>query len=172
MIYEERRTLSHSKSAEAYLEYCETEYWPKLRTVGGQPLCLLSGLIGDPANQYLQITGFEGAQAWEAAQIEGIPSPQDLVESESVLLLRPIASRPKQLVPQEDRRAVYGCRLFFINPDDLGDFVDSSQNGIGRARGPGRLYIGTVDDCSGNPAYPIGRTPGRPATSRKPLTWH
>lgn len=130
MIYEERRTLSHSKSAEAYLEYCETEYWPKLRTVGGQPLCLLSGLIGDPANEYLQITGFEGVQAWEAAQSEGIPSPQDIVESESVRLLRPIASRPKQLVPQEDRRAVYGCRRFFINPDDLGDFVDSSQNGI------------------------------------------
>ena len=44
MIYEQRQTLSHSKSADAYLEYCKTDYWPKLKSEGGQPLCLLSGL--------------------------------------------------------------------------------------------------------------------------------
>ena len=130
MIYEERRTLTHARSAEEYLEYCKSDLWPKLRSEGGQPICLLSGLIGDPANQYIQVTGFEDTQAWEAAQSKLAPSPPNLVESESVRLLRPIASRPKSQVPQEDRRAVYGCRRFFIDPADLSDFVNSSQNGI------------------------------------------
>ena len=130
MIYEQRQTLSRSKSADAYLEYCKTDYWPKLKSEGGQPLCLLSGLIGDPTNQYLQITGFENVQAWEIAQNKLSPSPQNIVESESVRLLKPIASRPKPQVPQEDRRAVYGFRRFFINPEDLSDFVNSSENGI------------------------------------------
>ena len=130
MIYEERRTLSHPKSAEEYLEYCKTDYWPRLRSEGGQPICLLSGLIGDPTNRFLQITGFDDLQAWEAAQSRAAPSPQNLVESESVRLLRPIASRPKPFVPQEDQRAVYGCRRFFINPADISDFVNSSENGI------------------------------------------
>ena len=130
MIYEERRTLSHPKSAEDYLEYCKTGYWPNLRAEGGQPICLLSGLIGDPANQHLQITAFEDVQAWEAAQSKLEPSPQNLVENESVRLFRSIASRPKPSVPEEGRRPVYGCRRFLINPADVSDFVNSSENGI------------------------------------------
>ena len=130
MIYEERLTLSHSKSASDYLEFCKDEHWPKLRAAGGEPICLLSGLIGDPANQYLQMTAFEDVQAWEAAQSKVAPSPQKLVETESVRLFRPIASRPKPQIPSEDRRAVYGARRFFIDPADLADFVNSSQNGI------------------------------------------
>lgn len=130
MIYEERLTLTHSKSAEAYLKYCQTDRQAQLRAAGGQPLCLLSGLIGDPANQYLQITAFEDLRAWEGAQAKVAPSPAELVESESARLLRPIASRPKPVVPQADRRAVYGCRRFFIDPANLSDFVNSSENGI------------------------------------------
>ena len=53
MIYEERRTQTHAKSAADYQKYCQTVLWPKLKSEGGQPLCLLSGLIGDPPNQYL-----------------------------------------------------------------------------------------------------------------------
>ena len=130
MIYEERRTLTHTKSAEDYLDYCKSDLWPRLRAEGGQPICLLSGLIGDPANQYLQVIGFEDVQAWDAVQSTIWPSPTSLVESESVRLLRPIASRPKSPVPEEDRRTVYGCRRFYIDPADLSDFVNSSQNGI------------------------------------------
>jgi hypothetical protein len=130
MIYEERLTLTHSRSAEDYLEYCQTDRLEQLRTAGGQPLCLLSGLIGDPANQYLQITAFEDVRAWEEAQDKVPPAPSDLIESETARLLRPIASRPKPVVPEADRRAVYGCRRFVINPANLSDFVDSSENGI------------------------------------------
>ena len=130
MIYEERLTFTYSKSAEEYLKYCQSDRLEQLSAVGGQPLCLLSGLIGDPANQYLQITAFEDVRAWEEAQAKVAPAPPDLIESETARLLRPIASRPKPVVPQEDRRAVYGCRRFFINPTDLSDFVDSLENGI------------------------------------------
>jgi len=130
MIYEERLTLTSAKSAEAYLEYAQNERQPQLRTVGGEPLCLFSGLIGDPANQYLQVTAFEDVMAWETAQSRVGPAPSDMVENESVRLLTSISSRPKNPVPKEDQRAVYGCRRFVIDPANLADFVDSSQNGI------------------------------------------
>ncbi len=130
MIYEERRTLAHSKSTNDYLQFCQTERLPELRTLGADPLALLSGLIGDPANQYLQVTGFEDISAWQSAQEKVSPSAHGMVVEESVRLLRPIASRPKPQVPQEDQRAVYGYRRFVINPADLPDFVNSSQNGI------------------------------------------
>jgi len=130
MIYEERLTLTHAKSADAYLEHVKSNLHPQLNKEGGEPLCLLSGLIGDPANQYLQMTAFEDVQEWEAAQSKIPPPPSDLIESETVRLLRPIASRPKPQIPEEDRRAVYGCRRFQIDPANLADFVDSSQNGI------------------------------------------
>ena len=151
MIYEERRTLSQSKSREEYLEYCKTDYWPKIRAEGGRPFCLLSGLIGDPGNQFLQITAFEDLKVWEAAQAVA-SSPKNVVASESVRLLRPIASRPKQTVPQEDRRAVYGCRTLFIDPEDASDFVASSENGLASGRVAGRLRSGPVDDHRGDSA--------------------
>jgi len=69
-------------------------------------------------------------EAWETAQMGIPPSPLDIVASESVRLLKPIAPRPKPQLPPEDRRAVYGCRRFFINPEDVSDFVFSSENGI------------------------------------------
>ena len=106
MIYEERQTLVHAQSADAYPEFCKNDYWPALRALGGQPLCLLSGLIGDPPNQYLQITGYENAAAWEQAQGKVAPASPNLVESESARLLTPISSRPKLQVPAEDRREV------------------------------------------------------------------
>ena len=68
MIYEERLTFTYSKSAEEYLKYCQSDRLEQLSAAGGQTLCLLSGLIGDPANQYLQITAFEDVRAWEEAQ--------------------------------------------------------------------------------------------------------
>lgn len=68
--------------------------------------------------------------AWEAAQTKVPPAPSDLVEGESIRLLRSIASRPKNLVLQEDCCAVYGCRHFVTDQAIPADFADSSQNGI------------------------------------------
>jgi len=163
MIYEERLTLTHAKSADAYLEHVKSNLHPQLNKEGGEPLCLLSGLIGDPANQYLQMTAFEDVQEWEAAQSKIPPPPSDLIESETVRLLRPIASRPKPQIPEEDRRAVYGCRRFQIDPANLADFVDSSQNGIWpRIESPRRLHPWPLDHHRHHPAH------GHPPPNRLP----
>ena len=44
--------------------------------------------------------------------------------------MRSISSRPKEAVPPEDRRTVYGYRRFFVRPADLDEFVHCSQDGI------------------------------------------
>ncbi|GIS95107.1 MAG: hypothetical protein CM1200mP22_23440 [Dehalococcoidia bacterium] len=146
MIYEERRTLAHPKSADDYLKFCQTELFPELRHLGADPISLLSGLIGDPTNQHLQITAFEDMSVWEATQDKVLPLSNSMVIKESVRLIKPIASRPKSKVSAEDQRAVYGCRRFTINPADLQDFVNSSQNGIWpRKRVSRSLHLGFME---------------------------
>ena len=103
---------------------------PHLKATGGQTLCLLSGLIGDRNNSFLQVTGFEDSAAWELAQKTMPEERNEFIEQEEVRLLRPIASRPKAVIPREDRRPVYGYRRFFINPEDLPQFVRYSEEGV------------------------------------------
>jgi len=101
-----------------------------MQSAGGQVLVLLTGLIGDCGNAFLQITGFSDLGSWQAAQ-ESLTSGRDeLLQSEEVRLLRPVASRPKESIPPEDRRPVYSYRRLFINPADLPKFVQYSEDGV------------------------------------------
>ena len=158
MIYEERTTALKSAvkqigdpAADArlqeYLKYCRTSLWPGLRDSGGRVICLLSGLIGDPANRLVQITGYPDVAAWQDAQ-DRFPSERiEHVESEEVRILRSVSSRPKDPVPAEDRRAVYGYRRFFIDPADRAEFVRCSEEGVwplAEARGCNILGLWTT----------------------------
>jgi hypothetical protein len=89
----------------------------------------MSGLIGSPATEILQITRFSDYASWDAAQLDR-PSREGLVESEEVRLLRPIAARPKERLPEEDRRTVYGFRRFFTRATDLDEFAYCSGDGV------------------------------------------
>jgi hypothetical protein len=54
-----------------------------------------------------------------------------LIEEEEVRLLRGIASRPTgEAIPMEDRRASFGYRRFFIDRENLGEFVRCSEEGV------------------------------------------
>ncbi len=130
MIYEERYTIANSATARDYLNFCRETMCPKMKSAGGQVICLLSGLIGDMGNAFLQITGFADLSAWQTAQ-DGLTTDRDkLVENEQIRLLRPVASRPKAEIPPEDRRPCYSYRRLFINPDDLPKFVEYSEKGV------------------------------------------
>lgn len=130
MIYEERRVVARSKNADEYLAHIRKNVAPSLAQYGGQPLLYLSGLIGDPANEIVQITLFPDLVSWQQAQQNCSPTSTMMVESEEVRLFRAVSSRPKPQIPAEDRRAVYGYRKFFIDPTDLDEFVHCSEQGI------------------------------------------
>jgi len=130
MIYEERFTHVSITKVREYVELCRDKTIPALKTAGGRTICLLSGLIGDRGNTFLQVTGFEDSSAWNLAQKTMSVERNDLIEQEEVRLLKPIASRPKPVIPPEDRRPVYGYRRFFINPEDLAQFVRYSEEGV------------------------------------------
>ena len=130
MIYEERYTRVELRRVRDYLHFCRDNTLPAIQSEGGQIICLATGLIGDPNNAVLQITGFSGVTSWQAAQ-KSLPAGRDeFVQSEEVRLLRPIASRPKEIIPLEDRRPVYSYRRFFINPADFSKFVEYSEDGV------------------------------------------
>ena len=130
MIYEERHTTVGVAEGRDYLNFCRETMCPAMQSAGGQVLVLLTGLIGDCGNAFLQITGFSDLGSWQAAQ-ESLTSGRDeLLQSEEVRLLRPVASRPKESIPPEDRRPVYSYRRLFINPADLPKFVQYSEDGV------------------------------------------
>ena len=109
------------------------EYLAQNRQAGaaakdGKPLCVLAGLIGYPPEEIVQVTRYSGLDAWQRAQ-SNVPD-LGLAEREEVRLMRSISSRPKEVVPPEDRRAVYGYRRFFIRPADLDECVHCAQDGI------------------------------------------
>src|SRR5205814_1112758 len=78
------------------------ELWPALVDAGAQPLCLLTGLIGAPAEETYLYVGFKDAAAWQGGQalVTGITLPEggvdgpwrrraELIGEESARLLIP-----------------------------------------------------------------------------------
>lgn len=130
LIYEERRTVVEPKKVADYLKIREEKNWPTSRLKGGQAILLLSGLIGAPQNEFVQVTSYPDFGSWEAAQHGLAIDVAGIVQCEEVRLLKPISTRPKGVVPKDDLRAVYGHRRFYINPSDMDEFVNCSENGI------------------------------------------
>ncbi|HJN88593.1 MAG: hypothetical protein QF714_10035 [Dehalococcoidia bacterium] len=125
--YELRQTTLRSHGLDEYVRQTGPS------ADGGKLLCRLSGFIGYPPEEVLEVTGFPGLAAWTQAQQErreSGPPDNGLIEKQEVRLLRSISSLPKSPVPAEDRRTIYGYRRFFIRPTDLDDFVNCSENGI------------------------------------------
>ena len=115
---------------EEYLRAVRDKLPASSQASDGQVLCLLSGLIGDPANHFLRITRYSDLETWESAQASDELGIAGLVNGEEVRLLRPIASRPRETIALEDRRAIYGYRRILIKPGDLDEFVHCSEEGI------------------------------------------
>jgi len=130
LIYEERYTVVGIRAGRDYLDLCREKTITAIQADGGRVLCLVTGLIGDPGNAFLQMTGYADFAAWQATQDAYSADRKELVENEQVRLLRPVASLPKTVLPPEDRRATYGYRRFFIDPADLDRFVQYSEEGV------------------------------------------
>jgi hypothetical protein len=139
-VYEERRVLTKPGGFPEYLSLVEEHVWPEIKKVGGQALVLLNGLIGDPIEETLMITGFTDTDKWQAAQNiltintigneEAAQRRSELVLEESVALMAPSPYRPDAEPLTENRRPVYGARRFTIDPADLDDFERYSFEGI------------------------------------------
>jgi len=129
-IYEQRQVSLRSAGLAAYVAHAKEQVWPELNRQGARVLCLLSGFIGDPREEVIQITRFPDWETWHGCQHTGAKVEDGLVEKEEVCLLKPIASRPKEFVPPEDRRAVYGFRRQLIKSSDLDEFAYCSENGV------------------------------------------
>lgn len=125
MLYEERITRLNRGALPEYLRYRAI-----VHENGGRLVCVMTGLIGSPAGEVLQITRYPDFESWQKAQAIAPARRAEFVESEEVRLLRAIAARPKEALPDEDRRSVYGYRRFFIRGADLDEFAYCSGQGV------------------------------------------
>ncbi len=130
MIYEERYTTTILGETAGYLKYYKEVIARAIKESGGEPLLLLTGLIGDRGNAVLQISRFSDYAIWQDIQNTYMTGRTKLVENEEVRLLKSIASRPKARIPLEDARPVYGYRKLFIDPENLSKFVEYSEKGV------------------------------------------
>ena len=139
-VYEGRRVLTKAGGFSEYLSIVEEHIWPEIKKTGGQPLVLLNGLIRDPVEETLLITGFSDIDHWQAAQeimvirTEGKKETaryrSEIVVEESVELMAPSPYRPDSQPLAENRRPIYGARRFTIDPADLADFERYSYEGV------------------------------------------
>jgi len=133
LIYEERTVSVRRGRTQDYTKIFRDQVKPAIEAEGGEVLRLVSGLIGAPATEFIAISRFADFASWEKAQgrvTAAHPDLADITDSEQVRLLKSISSRPKQSIPAEDRRVVFGYRRFFIEPKDIDDFVRYSEEGI------------------------------------------
>ena len=130
LVYEQRQATLRPGGLEEYVKHAREQVWPALRDQGAKVLCLVNGLIGLPPEEVIQVTRFPDISAWSLWQSHSLSAGNGLVEQEEVRLLKPVESRPKLHLPNEDKRAVYGYRRFFIRPADLDELVHDSEDGI------------------------------------------
>ncbi len=129
-LYEQRQTTLRTGGLDEYVQQTREQWWPHLNQEGARVLCLVSGLIGYPAEEVIQVTRFPDWATWMRCQDHARLPGNGLVENEQVRLLKSVASRPKPHAPPEDKRAVYGYRRFFIRSTDLAEFVHCSEEGV------------------------------------------
>ena len=129
-VYEQRQVSLRIGGLAAYASNAKDQVWPDLNREGARVLSLLNGFIGEPRDEVIQITRFPDRDTWNDCQNIGAAGEDELVEKEKVRLLKPIASRPEECVPPDDRRAVYGFRRQLIRSKDLEEFAHGSENGV------------------------------------------
>jgi hypothetical protein len=130
IVFEERKTVLKRGAFREYYRQRREGIITKLRECEADVICILSGLIGHFPQELFEITRFPDASAWRECQKILVGSNRDLVESESVRLLRAITSRPKASALPEDARPLYVYRQFFVRPQDIEEFADLSENGV------------------------------------------
>jgi hypothetical protein len=128
LIYEARSTSLHHGALPDFLEQIASGEYPGLHQPGGEVLRVMGTIIGAPETDVLRVTAFKDISAWEASAGSYERSP--LVESESVRMMRPVAERPLAQIPDEHWRDFYGYRRFHVDPSDLAEVVDTSENGV------------------------------------------
>ena len=135
MIYEERRIQLLPGRFLDYRSFVLESLWPRMAEAGHRPLCLLNGRVGASTEDVVLIVGFDDYEAWQSAQsaIAGARAddpPRDGIGSEQARLMTPSPYRPTPTTPDEDRRAVYGLRRWWISPDDWEEFARLSFEGV------------------------------------------
>tara|TARA_Y100000994_G_scaffold91979_1_gene75933 strand:- start:2838 stop:3479 length:642 start_codon:yes stop_codon:yes gene_type:complete len=130
MLAEERKTIIKKSGLSEYLAYCRSNVWPSIRTAGGQILCVVGGVIGKPKTHLVQITSFNNFDDLKTSQGAWAVDRSEFIEHEAVSLLQSISTRPKEIIPPEDRRPFYGLRKFYISSSNVKEFVECSEDGI------------------------------------------
>ena len=135
MIYEERRIRLKPRSFPDYRTFVLESLWPRLAEAGHRPLCLLNGRVGAGSDDVVLIVGYDGYDAWQSAQpaITGAgpgDPPRSWIADEQARLMTPSPYRPTPTTPDDDRRAVYGLRRWWIEPDDWDEFARLSFEGV------------------------------------------
>ncbi len=130
MLAEERKTIIKKSELSEYLAYCRSTVWPSIRTAGGQILCVVGGVIGKPKTHLVQITSFNNFDDLKTSQGAWAVDRSEFIEHEAVSLLQSISTRPKEIIPPEDRRPFYGLRKFYISSSNVKEFVECSEDGI------------------------------------------
>jgi len=129
MIYDERRIRLRSEGDwAAYRSWALSTLWAQLEEAGHKPVCILNGLIGKGVQDVEIIVGYEDFAARQSAQALFLGQSDAVAEEEVHLMESSVFTASRGATA--DRRAIYGVRRWWIQPETWEDFVRLSYEGI------------------------------------------
>ena len=132
MVTEERIITLKKNGVEEFLTLSKSRIWPSLRSTGGKVLCILKGLVGDTTDTLIQLTVFKNFDEWQTSQGAWVIDNDDLVQSQTVRLLRTLATRPNPdiILPPEKRRPMYQYKIDIVSPSNFSEFILCNEEGL------------------------------------------
>ncbi|MQG50648.1 MAG: hypothetical protein FI695_01535 [SAR202 cluster bacterium] len=129
MIFEETKFDIKSNKADLFLDFIKKDYVPNILKNNIKPICLLRGMIGKPASEFILISAYHDINAWE--KYTHLPSlmNEKIVYKENNLL-KPISNNKLMSYENNTLKNIYGYREFIIETKNVNTFVESSEKGI------------------------------------------
>ena len=129
MIFVETQVEAKPNNADILLDFIRKDYVPNIIKNNIKPICLLRGMIGKSANEFILISAYDDINSWERhTNLPPLVNERMIYEENN--LLKPISTNKFMSYENTTLKNIYGYREFIIETKNINAFVKSSEQGV------------------------------------------
>ena len=129
MIFEETKFDIKANNGDLFLDFIKKDYVPNIIKNNIKPICLLRGMIGKSANEFILISAYDDINSWERhTNLPPLVNERMIYEENN--LLKPISTNKFMSYENTTLKNIYGYREFIIETKNINAFVKSSEQGV------------------------------------------
>ena len=142
MIFEETKFDIKANNGDLFLDFIKKDYVPNIIKNNIKPICLLRGMIGKSANEFILISAYDDINSWERhTNLPPLVNERMIYEENN--LLKPISTNKFMSYENTTLKNIYGYREFIIETKNIKAFVKSSEQGVWpRVQSQGGIVFG------------------------------